>query len=135
MVQDLIGKLFVVMFGIGDLRFVCLVILICVYSDDYMMGLVFNKLIDDFILLEFLIQLDIEQDIMVLEIYVFNGGFVGMDCGFVVYINDYYSENVIVEVVSDFLMIVICDVLCVFVIEGVLMYVIMMLGYLGWGFG
>ena len=74
MVQDLTGKLLVAMPGIGDPRFARSVILICAHSDDYTMGLVLNKPIDDLTLPELLTQLDIEQDITVPETYVLNGG-------------------------------------------------------------
>lgn len=133
--QDLTGKLLVAMPGIGDLRFARSVILICAHSDDYTMGLVLNKPIDDLTLPELLTQLDIEQDIQVPDSYVLNGGPVGTDRGFVVHTNDYYSENATVEVAGDLSMTATRDVLRALATEGAPTQAAMTLGYSGWGPG
>ncbi len=133
--QDLTGKLLVAMPGIGDPRFARSVILICAHSDDYTMGLVLNKPIDDLTLPELLTQLDIEQDIEVPDIYVLNGGPVGTDRGFVVHSNDYYSDNATVEVANDLSMTATRDVLRALASEGAPQQAAMTLGYAGWGPG
>jgi putative transcriptional regulator len=103
-VQDLTGKLLIAMPGIGDPRFARSVILVCAYSDDYAMGLVLNKPMDDLTLPELLKQLDIEQDIQLPETFVLDGGPVGTDRGFVVHTEDYYSDGATVEVGSNLYM-------------------------------
>jgi len=134
-VQDLTGKLLVAMPGIGDPRFARSVILVCAHSDDYTMGLVLNKPIDDLSLSDLLTQLDIEQDIQVPDAYVLNGGPVGTDRGFVVHSNDYYSDGATVEVSEALSMTATRDVLRALATEGAPALATMTLGYSGWGPG
>jgi len=134
-VQDLTGKLLVAMPGIGDPRFSRSVILICAHSDDYTMGLVLNKPIDDLTLPELLTQLGIEQNIQLPDSYVLNGGPVGTDRGFVVHSTDYYSDGATVEVADSLSMTATRDVLRALASEGAPLQATMTLGYSGWGPG
>ncbi|MEM1146140.1 MAG: YqgE/AlgH family protein [Pseudomonadota bacterium] len=133
--QDLTGKLLVAMPAIGDPRFSKSVILICAHSDDYTMGLVLNKPIDDLTLPELLTQLGIDQDIQVPDSYVLNGGPVGTDRGFVVHSNDYFSEGATVEVATAYSMTATRDVLRALATDGAPAQATMTLGYSGWGPG
>jgi len=133
--QDLTGKLLIAMPGIGDPRFSRSVVLICAHSDDYTMGLVLNKPMDDLTLPELLTQLGIEQNIQLPDTYVLNGGPVGTDRGFVVHSNDYYSDGATVEVANSFSMTATRDVLRALASEGAPAQAAMTLGYSGWGAG
>lgn len=133
--QDLTGKLLVAMPGIGDPRFARSVILICAHSQDYTMGLVLNKPIDDLTLPELLEQLGIEQSIKLPDTYVLNGGPVGTDRGFVVHSTDYYSEGATVEVNESLSMTATHDVLKALASDGAPELAAMTLGYAGWGPG
>lgn len=133
--QDLTGKLLVAMPGIGDPRFSRSVILICAHSDDYSMGLVLNKPMDDLTLTELLTQLGIEQDIQLPDTYVLNGGPVGTDRGFVLHSNDYYGDGATIEVTEDLSMTATRDVLKALASEGAPELAAMTLGYSGWGPG
>jgi putative transcriptional regulator len=134
-VQNLTGKLLIAMPGIGDPRFARSVILVCAHSDDYAMGLVLNKPMDDLTLPELLTQLDIEQNIKLPETYVLNGGPVGTDRGFVVHSHDYYSDGATVEVGEDLYMTATHDVLKALASGGAPLRSAMTLGYSGWGPG
>jgi putative transcriptional regulator len=134
-VQDLTGKLLIAMPGIGDPRFARSVILVCAHSDDYAMGLVLNKPMDDLTLPELLKQLDIEQDIQLPETFVLDGGPVGTDRGFVVHTEDYYSDGATVEVGSNLYMTATQDILRALASGGAPHRSTMTLGYAGWGPG
>lgn len=66
---------------------------------------------------------------------VYFGGLVECGCGFVVYLFDYYLEEVILKVIDVFLMIVILDVFEEINQGFGLEFVILVLGYVGWGSG
>lgn len=133
--QDLTGKLLVAMPGIGDPRFSRSVILVCAHSEDYTMGLVLNKPMDDLTLPELLTQLGIEQNIQLPDSYVLNGGPVGSDRGFVVHSTDYFSEGATVEVADTFSMTATRDILRALASQGAPEHAAMTLGYAGWGPG
>lgn len=132
---SLTGKLLVAMPGIGDPRFARSVILVCAHSDDYAMGLVINKPIDDLRLPELLSQLDIDQDIQLPDSYVLNGGPVGTDRGFVVHSGDYFSDGATVDVGDDICMTATRDILKAMAGGGAPRKSAMTLGYAGWGPG
>lgn len=133
--QDLIGKTLVAMPGIGDPRFSKAVVLICAHCDDYAMGLVLNKPMDDLTLPELLSQLDIEQDIRLPNDRVLDGGPVGTDRGFVVHSNDYYSDGTTMDVTQDLCMTATRDILVAVASGGAPERAALTLGYAGWGPG
>ena len=133
--QDLTGKLLIAMPGIGDPRFARSVILVCAHSNDYTMGLVLNKPMDDLTLPELLTQLGIEQDIQLPSSYVLNGGPVGTDRGFVVHTTDYHSDGATVEVAEKLSMTATRDVLRALATDGAPAQAAMSLGSSGWGPG
>ena len=101
---NLTGKLLAAMPGIGDPRFNRSVIVVCAHSDEYTMGLVVNNPMDDLKLAELLQQLGIEQDIQRPDQSVLNGGPVGVDRGFVLHNNDYFSDGATVPVSDELCM-------------------------------
>lgn len=132
---NLTGKLLAAMPGIGDPRFNRSVILICAHSDDYTMGLVVNNPMDDLNLVELLEQLGIEQDIERPDRQVLNGGPVGVDRGFVLHTNDYFSDGATVPVTDVLSMTATREVLNVIAGAGAPENMSMLLGYAGWGPG
>lgn len=131
----LVGQTLVAMPGIGDPRFLRSVILICAHSDDYAMGLVVNKPIEDLTLPQLLSQLDIEQDIQIPDARVLDGGPVGTDRGFVVHTNDYFSDGTTLDVAEGLCMTATRDVLKALATGGAPEQAALSLGYSGWGPG
>ncbi len=132
---DLTGKLLVAMPGIGDPRFSRSVVLVCAHSEDYTMGLVLNKPMDDLTLPELLSQLEIDQENDLPDSYVLNGGPVGTDRGFVVHSTDYFSDGATVEVDEAFSMTATRDILKALATGGAPEQATLTLGYSGWGPG
>jgi len=131
----LTGKILIAMPGIGDPRFNRSVILLCGHSDEYAMGLVLNKPMDDLILPDLLTQLGIEQDITLPETFVLDGGPVASDRGFVVHSGDYFSDGATMDVGDDLCMTATHDVLKSIASGGAPHRATMALGYAGWGAG
>lgn len=129
------GKLLLAMPNIGDPRFARSVILLCAHSDDYAMGLVLNKPIDDLVLPDLLTQLGIEQTIKLPETKVLNGGPVATDRGFVVHSVDYHSDGATLEVCDTLSMTATNDILKSIASGGAPHLSAMTLGYAGWGAG
>ena len=131
----LTGNILVAMPNIGDPRFARSVILVCAHSDDYAMGLVLNKPMDDLKLPELFTQLDIKQDIKLPETYVLDGGPVATDRGFVVHSGDYYSDDATLDVADGVCMTATHDILKSMASGGAPHQATMALGYAGWGAG
>ena len=133
--ETLTGKILVAMPGIGDPRFAQAVILLCAHGDEYAMGLVLNKPMDDLTLPQLLGQLDIEQDIRLPDQSILDGGPVGTDRGFVVHSGDYYCDGATIDVGSGICMTATRDVLRALGKGGAPSQAAMTLGYSGWGPG
>ncbi len=133
--DNLVGKTLVAMPGIGDPRFNRSIILLCAHSDDFAMGLVLNKPMDDLTLPQLFDQLEIKQDIRVPDSRVLDGGPVGTDRGFVVHSNDYFSEGTTVDVTDSLCMTATRDILEAMAAGGAPQNATLTLGYSGWGPG
>ena len=133
--SDLAGKTLVAMPGIGDLRFNRSVVLICAHCDEYAMGLVLNKPIDDLTVPQLLDQLGIDQDIKLPESRVLDGGPVGTDRGFVLHSKDYFSDGATMDVTEDLCMTATRDILTEIARGGAPSQSVLSLGYSGWGPG
>lgn len=133
--DSLIGKTLIAMPGIGDPRFNRSIVLICAHTDEYAMGLVLNKPIDDLTLPQLLTQLGVEQDIQLPEAFVLDGGPVGTDRGFVVHSSDYFSDGTTLDVTDDLCMTATRDILKAMASGGAPERAALTLGYSGWGAG
>ena len=131
----LTGKLLLAMPNMGDPRFSRSIILLCAHSDDYAMGLVLNKPIDDLLLSDLLEQLEIEQTIQLPRTHILNGGPVATDRGFVVHSADYFSDGATLEVNESLCMTATNDILKSIATGGAPERRAMTLGYAGWGSG
>ncbi len=131
----LTGKILVAMPDIGDPRFSRSVVLLCAHSDEYAMGLVLNKPMDDLCLPDMLDQLGIEQTIKLPNDYILNGGPVATDRGFVVHSGDYFSDGATMEVGNGMCMTATHDILKAMASGGAPVQSTMTLGYAGWGAG
>lgn len=130
-----VGKLLIVMFGMVDDCFDKVVIYMCVYLDEGVMGLIVNKFLLDIWLFDLLEQLDIDDKDLVLNMCVYIGGFVEKGWGFVLYSVDFKFEIGLLMVDNDYIMMVMLDVLCEIVVGDGLENVMFVLGYVGWGLG
>ena len=131
--QDLTGKLLVAMPGIGDDRFNKAVILVCAHQDDYAMGLILNKPIENLSFADLLDQLGIEQDIHVPDTPILDGGPVGTDRGFVLHSGDYYSDGTTMDLGDDLYLTATQEILTSIAQGGAPSRSTMTLGYAGWG--
>lgn len=135
--SNLIGKMLIVMFGMCDLCFEYFVILICVYFEEGVMGLVVNWFLFEIGFLEFLDQFGIESSFVVIDIFVCFGGLVELGCGFVLYCFDVdiVDDDSCMMIGGDLVMFMICDILEDYVNGCGLQFVVLVFGYVGWGLG
>lgn len=133
--DELTGKLLVAMPGIGDPRFKNSVILVCAHEEDYAMGIVLNKPMDQLKLPDILEQLDIAPAITLPPSDVMDGGPMAQDRGFVLHTNDYFSDGATLDVSSDLCMTATHDILKSIAAGGAPEQATMALGYAGWGAG
>lgn len=128
------GQMLIAMPGMTDPRFERSVIFLCAHNPEGAMGIVVNKLVDEFSFRDLLKQLDIEPGEAAPDLDVHFGGPVESQCGFVLHSPDYRQDNTLV----------VDDRICVTTTLDILRSMargsgparsIFALGYAGWGPG
>lgn len=136
MTTDLTGKLLIAMPSIGDTRFCRSVILVCAHAEEYAMGLVLNKPIEDLSLARLMSQLDVPMEQNRAEdMFVLDGGPVGEDRGFVLHSDDFLCDGATMDVTDGVCMTATRDALHAVASDTPPNQAVMALGYSGWGPG
>lgn len=136
MKTDLTGKLLIAMPSIGDTRFSRSVILVCAHAEEYAMGLVLNKPIEDLSLGRLMNQLDVPLgEDRTAETFVLDGGPVGEDRGFVLHSDDFLCDGATMDVSEGVCMTATRDALHAMASDTPPLRAVMALGYSGWGPG
>lgn len=133
---NFINQFLIVMFNMVDLMFLGMVVYFCDYSECGVFGFVINCFIDiDFELLFNCIDLKFDIELL-LYIFVYFGGLVQIECGFVLYeLVEGVSYNLLMFVDGGFEMMMLKDVFEVVVMGIGLKCFLLMFGYVGWGVG
>ncbi len=135
MTTDLTGKLLIAMPSIGDPRFARSIILVCAHNEDYSMGIVLNKPIDDLSVPDLLDQLDIPLETDLVGDPVLNGGPVGTERGFVLHTDDVQCEEATLPILDDLCLTATREILHVIASGQQPRQWLLALGYSGWGPG
>lgn len=135
MTTDLTGKLLIAAPAIGDDRFSRSVILVCAHEDEYAMGIILNKPVEEITLPVLLEQLNVETHRDVAGQFILDGGPVGEDRGFVLHSDDYNCEGATMDVADGVCLTATRSALHALASETPPRKAILALGYSGWGEG
>ena len=131
--DGLAGKLLIAMPGIDDKRFSRAVILICAHSDEHAMGIVLNRIMDEFKLPELLEQMDVPITTPPPDDIILIGGPVGKDRGFVIHSEDFESIGATIPVGDGLRLTATKEVLQIIASDECPEKCRLALGYSGWG--
>ncbi len=135
MSTDLTGRILIAQPAIGDTRFARSVILVCAHSDEFAMGIILNKPMDNLNLPDLLDHLDVPVEIEMPESLVLDGGPVSAERGFVLHSQDAISEGATLDVGPEICMTATRDMLETLGTEDAPRQSVLALGYTGWGAG
>jgi putative transcriptional regulator len=132
----LAGQFLIAMPTMADPRFERAVIYMCAHSSDEAMGLIINKPVEDLSFADLLTQLDITPQAPVCsEIFVHQGGPVGVRRGFVLHSTDYYQDDGTMKVSDSIALSATTEILRAIAEGNGPDSYLMALGYAGWGPG
>lgn len=135
MTTDLTGRILIAQPAIGDSWFARSVILMCAHSEEFAMGIVLNKPMENLVLPDLLEHLDIPVEIDLPESLVLDGGPVSSERGFVLHSQDVISEGATLDVGPELCMTATRDMLVALGTKNAPHRSVLALGYASWSAG